>query len=70
MTAWGWTTAETERRNFGQDQVSSDKDRGKRRERDVQEESNDTSEGWSSESAEDLAGSETEEDGMTAGGVE
>ena len=61
---------ERERGRRGHDQVSSDKDRGKRRERDVQGESNDTSEGWNSESAEDLAGSETEEDGLTVGGVE
>ena len=43
----------------GQDQVSSNGDWGELRERDVQEESDDASEGWSGGSAEDSAGSET-----------
>ena len=61
--------AETERRRWVQeDQVCSYGDRGEHCERDGLGESNDASKGWSSGSEGDLAGSETEEDGMTAGG--
>ena len=64
------TPEEKERGIRGHGQVSSDGDRGEHRERrDSQEESNNAREVWSGETAEDLAGSETEEEGMTTGGV-
>ena len=59
---------ETERGRQVQEQVSRDRDWGERWERNGQEEINDASEGWSGGSAEDLAGSEMEEERMTAGG--
>ena len=59
------------RQGHKQGQVSSDGDGGEHRKRwDGQEESDDASAGWSGKSAEDLAGSETEEEGMTVGGAE
>ena len=65
----GWTTtakrrtiAEKEHGRRGHDQVSRDGDGGEhRKRRDGEEESDDASEGWSNESAEDSAGLETEE---------
>ena len=65
--AQGRTMTDTKRGRQGHDQVSSNGDGGERRERDGQEESDDASAGWSGVSAENSAGSETEEDGMTAG---
>ena len=62
-------TAENLRRRRQQDQehVSSDSDKGERRARgDGQEERANASKEWRSKSAENLAGSETEEDMMTA----
>ena len=71
MTARGRTTAETERGIWGQEsQVSSDGDRGERRERDGLGESNDAGEGWSDGREGGLEDSEMEEDETTAGDPE
>ena len=70
-TARRRTTEDTGRRRRGHNQVSSDGDGVERREIwDGQEESDDASQGWIRENAEDLAGSETEEEGMNVGGAE
>ena len=65
------TTSKKERGIWGHEQVSSNGDGGERRDRGYgKEESNNASEGWSGENTEDLAGSATEEEAMTAGGAE
>ena len=59
------------RRGHDQERVSSNCDGGEPRERGGgQEESDDARKGWSGKSAEDLAGSETGDEGMTTGGAE
>ena len=70
-TARGRTTAETESRRREQEtQVSSDRDRGRRCERDGLGESNDAIKGWSGGSEGGSEESETEEDRITAGDPE
>ena len=62
---------EKERRRRGHQQVSSDGGGGELCERGgVQEYSDYASKGWSGKSAEDLSGSKTEKEVMTAGGAE
>ena len=64
----GRMMAETDRGRWGQEsEVSSNGDRGERRERDGLGESNGVSEGWSGRSKGDSTETETEEYGMTAG---
>ena len=71
LTARGKTMAEMECGRRGQEyQVHSDRDKGERCKTCGLWESNVTSKGWSGRSTDDLAGSEKEVDGMTAGGME
>ena len=68
-TARRRTKGDKERGRQGHEQVSGDGDVGERcKKGDGQEESDDASKGWSGNSAEDLVGSEREEEAMDTGG--